>query len=163
MTTRKKTTARKAPKRPARKTLKKPAPTGRKSPVPAPRSKAKTRKLTRAQLVAYERALLAEKARLLRQREFTEEVMESSGPEGSGDLSSHRTHTADQGTENYQREMAGRFRTMEDETLRAIEEALRRVADGTYGVCEKCGAPIPKARLEIVPHARFCMKCLRAR
>lgn len=163
MTTKKKMTARKAAKRPARKTLRKPAPTGKKSPAPAPRSRVKTRRPTRAQLVAWERALLAEKARLLRQREFTEEVMKSSGPEGSGDLSSHRTHTADQGTENYQREMAGRFRTMEDDTLRAIEEALRRIADGTYGICEECGAPIPKARLEIVPHARFCMKCLRAR
>lgn len=145
------------------------APARRKAAKPArtakqPKTvKARARKLSRSELVRYERVLLAEKQRQLRQSDFTEEVMESSGPEGTGEISSHRTHTADQGTENYQRELASRFRTMEGETLRAIEDALRKVADGSYGNCERCGAPIPKARLDIVPHARLCMKCLRGK
>jgi len=47
-------------------------------------------------------------------------------------------------------------------TRNAIEQitgALRRIADGTYGVCEKCGAAIPVERLEVLPHARFCVPC----
>ncbi|WP_432994760.1 TraR/DksA family transcriptional regulator [Dactylosporangium sp. CA-233914] len=45
---------------------------------------------------------------------------------------------------------------------RAIEEinaALSRVTAGTYGRCERCRNPIPDARLEILPHARFCVPC----
>jgi DnaK suppressor protein len=37
--------------------------------------------------------------------------------------------------------------------------ALQRMADGTYGVCERCGDTIPIERLEILPHARFCVPC----
>jgi len=116
--------------------------------------------LTKTETVKFERALLAEKQRILKQGSIAEKIMESCGPEATGDLSTHRTHTADQGTENYQRELASRLRSIESVTLREIEDALRRISEGTYGICEKCGGPIPKARLEIVPHARFCMKCL---
>jgi RNA polymerase-binding transcription factor DksA len=38
-------------------------------------------------------------------------------------------------------------------------EALRRMADGTYGLCERCTARIPLERLEILPDARFCVPC----
>jgi len=40
-------------------------------------------------------------------------------------------------------------------------QALRRMADGTYGICERCTARIPLERLEILPHARFCVPCQR--
>ncbi len=112
-------------------------------------------------LVKYERALLAEKQRILRQGNFTSEVMEASGPDVTGDLSSHRTHVADQGTEHYQSELASRLKAMESKTLREIEAALRRIEEGTYGKCERCGADIQPARLELVPHARLCVKCLK--
>lgn len=39
----------------------------------------------------------------------------------------------------------------------AIEDALRRIDDGTYGVCTACGKPIPEARLNAVPWAAFCI------
>jgi DnaK suppressor protein len=44
-------------------------------------------------------------------------------------------------------------------SLAQIGEALRRIAEGTYGSCEKCGTPIPAERLEVLPHARFCVPC----
>ena len=37
--------------------------------------------------------------------------------------------------------------------------ALRRMADGSYGTCERCTASIPLERLDILPHARFCVPC----
>lgn len=110
-------------------------------------------------LVKFERALVAEKQRLLRQGNFTKQVMDASGPDVTGDLSSHRTHTADQGTENYQTEMASQLKSIESKTLREIDDALKRIQACTYGKCEDCGEDIPPARLEVVPHARFCMKC----
>ncbi|MDG4787803.1 TraR/DksA C4-type zinc finger protein [Micromonospora sp. WMMD1102] len=51
-------------------------------------------------------------------------------------------------------------------TQRAVAdntEALRRVTDGTYGTCEKCQQDIPTERLEILPHAPYCMPCQQAR
>ena len=119
--------------------------------------------MNKRELLKYERALLAEKQRMLKQGRATDEVMDAASPEATGDLSSHHTRTADQGTESYQREMASRFKTIETDTLRQIEDALKRVTNGTYGICVSCGEPVPKARLEVVPHARFCMKCLKKR
>ncbi|HEX5201800.1 TraR/DksA family transcriptional regulator [Paractinoplanes rhizophilus] len=43
--------------------------------------------------------------------------------------------------------------------LEQIGAALRRIADGGYGRCEKCAKPIPVERLEVLPHARFCVPC----
>ena len=44
--------------------------------------------------------------------------------------------------------------------LEAIDYALQRVQQGTYGICERCGEPIDPARLEIVPETTFCMACM---
>ncbi|GAA3951338.1 molecular chaperone DnaK [Amorphoplanes auranticolor] len=47
-------------------------------------------------------------------------------------------------------------------TRRSIEQisgALRRIAEGAYGACEKCDRAIPVERLEVLPHARFCVPC----
>lgn len=53
-----------------------------------------------------------------------------------------------------------------DSTRQALAdttEALKRMADGTYGRCERCQVEIPVERLEILPHARFCVACQQAR
>jgi RNA polymerase-binding protein DksA len=114
--------------------------------------------LSKKDLLRLERMLLAEKQRILKQSNFTKQVMDT--PSATGDLSSHRTHIADQGTENFQREFASQLKSIESEALREINQALARIAQGTYGRCERCGGPIPVARLEVVPYARLCMKCL---
>ncbi|HEY7666573.1 MAG TPA: TraR/DksA C4-type zinc finger protein [Actinomycetota bacterium] len=46
-------------------------------------------------------------------------------------------------------------------TLQAVEAALRRIDDGTYGVCVRCGAQIPAERLEAVPWTPYCVACSR--
>ena len=46
--------------------------------------------------------------------------------------------------------------------LSEIAHALRRMAQGTYGVCERCETAIPAERLEVLPHARFCAPCQAA-
>lgn len=45
------------------------------------------------------------------------------------------------------------------QSLEQISGALRRIAEGTYGICEECDAPIPPERLEVLPQARFCVPC----
>ena len=47
--------------------------------------------------------------------------------------------------------------TIVEGELRDIDDALRRLDDGTYGICEECGKPIDEARLEAVPWARYCV------
>jgi RNA polymerase-binding transcription factor DksA len=55
--------------------------------------------------------------------------------------------------------------TVIDSTRQALAdttEALKRMADGTYGRCERCQVDIPVERLEVLPHARFCVPCQQA-
>jgi RNA polymerase-binding transcription factor DksA len=47
---------------------------------------------------------------------------------------------------------------LEGEML-SIESALRAIKRGTYGICERCGEPIPSERLEVRPEATLCVKC----
>ena len=47
--------------------------------------------------------------------------------------------------------------------LSEVAHALRRMAQGTYGLCERCETAIPAERLEVLPHARFCAPCQAAR
>lgn len=44
-----------------------------------------------------------------------------------------------------------------------VEHALTRIDAGSYGICERCGEPIPVARLEVLPYTTFCVECSRLR
>lgn len=72
-------------------------------------------------------------------------------------------HPTDVGTETHDRSRdLGLLEQVENE-LRDIEDALRRLEEGTYGRCEVCGRPIPDERLEAQPTARFDIEHERAR
>ena len=82
--------------------------------------------------------------------------------EASGDISAHSTHMADQGTDNFDRELALNLASSRQEYLYDIEDAIRRVDEGTYGACESCGGAIELARLKALPFAKKCMACQNA-
>ena len=67
-------------------------------------------------------------------------------------------HQADQGTDDFDRHINLEVAGKEFELLRQIEKALDKIEDGTYGVCEISGEPIPKARLEAIPYALTTVK-----
>jgi len=46
------------------------------------------------------------------------------------------------------------------EKLKQVDEALKKIKNGDYGICSTCGQPIPEARLDVVPFAKFCVECL---
>jgi DnaK suppressor protein len=48
--------------------------------------------------------------------------------------------------------------TLESKTLEQVQDALKRVADGTYGTCVICGKPITPARLEAIPWTPYCLE-----
>ena len=78
--------------------------------------------------------------------------------EGS-EASAFGMHQADAGSDAYDRGFALSLLLQEQDALYEIEEALKRVDAGTYGVCEMSGRPIPDARLEAIPFARFTVEC----
>jgi len=75
------------------------------------------------------------------------------------DLSNLPYHMADLGSDNFELENTLGLVDSERRILEEIEDALIRIDDGTYGICEGNGEPIPKARLEAIPWARYCVKC----
>lgn len=78
--------------------------------------------------------------------------------EGS-EASAFGMHQADAGTDAYDRDFALSLLSQEQDALYEIEEALKRVEAGTYGVCEMSNKRIPQARLEALPFARFTIEC----
>ena len=78
--------------------------------------------------------------------------------EGS-EASAFGMHQADAGSDAYDRDFALSLLSQEQDALYEIEEALKRVDAGTYGICEMSGKAIPHARLEAIPFARFTVEC----
>ncbi len=85
----------------------------------------------------------------------TSDTLKHSSRDDSGDLSGYGSHQADAGTETFDRDFALSLVSSEQEALNEIEEAILRIKDGSYGICEVTGKPIPAARLTAVPFARF--------
>jgi DnaK suppressor protein len=78
--------------------------------------------------------------------------------EGS-EASAFGMHQADAGSDAYDRDFALSLLSQEQDALYEIEEALKRIDGGTYGICEMSGKPIPHARLEAIPFARYTVEC----
>ncbi len=76
-----------------------------------------------------------------------------------GDFSRMPIHMADIGSDNYEQEFTLSLMENDEGTLDAIEHALLRIEEGSYGVCEECSAKIPKLRLAAIPYAALCVKC----
>lgn len=78
------------------------------------------------------------------------------------EMSSADQHQADAASETYQQELDATIVAMESDRLAEIDDALLRLASGTYGACETCAVAIPDDRLEAEPSARFCVVHERA-
>ena len=82
----------------------------------------------------------------------SESLKRDQSSEGSGD-------EADAGTKTFEREHEMSLANNSRDLLVQVERALGRLAAGTYGRCENCGTPIPKARLQAFPRATLCVTC----
>lgn len=65
----------------------------------------------------------------------------------------------DQASSERDRELGLLLNDREREKLRQIDEALLRLREGEYGICEECEEEIPLGRLKVMPFARFCVRC----
>lgn len=80
------------------------------------------------------------------------------GSEG-GDASAFGMHQADAGSDAYDRDFALSLLAKEQDAIYEINEALKRIDSGTYGICEMSGEIIPEERLEALPFTRFTVGC----
>jgi len=128
-----------------------------------PVRKRKNAKPLSAADIEYFKELLLQKRREIFQNVFDieGETLKKSRLDASGDLSSMPIHMADLGTDNYEQEFALGLMDSERKILHEIDAALNRMEEGTYGICEGTGEPIPRARLEAQPWARYCVEYAR--
>jgi RNA polymerase-binding protein DksA len=126
----------------------------------AAEKKPKVKKMASKDLKVY-------KALLLKEREkiggglshIAQETLKTSQKDASGDLSGYSFHMADQASDNYEVEFSLSRASDEQDLLYSIDEALKRVMEGSYGSCSQCGKQIPKKRLKAIPHAELCIIC----
>lgn len=116
--------------------------------------------MRKTEMNRYEKLLLAKKKELLKEMGvLMESHVATTIKESTGDLSSYSYHMADQGTDAMERELAFMFASKSGRLVYHIDEALRRIEDGSYGKCRSCEKQISKPRLTVVPHAGLCIEC----
>ncbi|MGA3065976.1 MAG: TraR/DksA C4-type zinc finger protein [Tepidisphaeraceae bacterium] len=131
-------------------------------PVPVP-TDGKPRKnqagLTSKELEFYRDLILAKRREIVGDMSSMErEALRTSG---GTNLSNLPMHMADMGTDNYEQEFTLGLMEKERKLLRDLNDALAKIQNGAYGICEGTGKPISKARLEAQPWARYSIEYAR--
>jgi len=125
-------------------------------------TRTKKRRLTAREIEAFKQMLLDKRRDIVGDvNEMEDEALKKSRLDASGDLSSMPIHMADIGTDNYEQEFALGLMDGERKLLKEIDDALQRIDQGTYGVCEATAKPIAKARLKAQPWAKYCVEYAR--
>lgn len=113
-----------------------------------------------AEVKVFKAALEAMRARLRGDvSTMADAALRKTRSEASGDLSSMPIHMADIGSDAFEQEFTLSLMATEEETLDLVEQALARIRERTYGVCEECEGVIAKKRLEAIPFAPLCIRC----
>jgi DnaK suppressor protein len=120
-------------------------------------------KMSKKELKIYKALLIKEREKVGGDLSFiSKETLNRSQKDASGDLSGYSYHMADAASDNYDVEFSLGRATDEQKLLYLIDEALRRMEDGTYGCCQQCSKAIPKNRLRALPHVELCIDCQKA-
>ena len=107
------------------------------------------------------------RARLLEERSRVEHAIRYLHEENPGSIEDEAedetfdNHLGDAAAVTFDREMGYSLESNSGNVLAAIDEALRRIDEGTFGTCARCGKPIAEARLEAMPYATKCIDCKR--
>ena len=131
-------------------------------PQPKPRKKVSRKRksvLSKKELIHF-RQLLVDKLKEITGdvNQIETEALKTSLLDASGNLSSMPIHMADIGSDNYEQEFALGLMDSERKIVQEIYAALNRLVEGTYGICEGTGEPIPTLRLEGIPWTRYCIQ-----
>jgi len=109
-----------------------------------------SKKLTKAQARKYEAMLLRIRDELSRQIAFLR---------GTSLTRADEVNPEEDGTDAFERQLALKLAANEGDAIFEIDEALMRIKEGTYAVCEECGCIISPPRLKALPFARHCVEC----
>lgn len=126
----------------------------------AAKAKVKARALSKKDLAEFKRLLEDERTRLLEEleamEEHTPEVEDQVGMDIGG---GYDEDLADVASSTFEREKGLALESSVQQMLAQVEEALGRMEEGTYGICQRCGDPIDVARLRVLPFATLCIRC----
>ena len=117
-------------------------------------------RFTKRDLVSYKDKLVKLKNTIVKQiTGIAQEALSGSSKDGSGNNAAYGLHMADAASDNYDRDFNLGIASNERKVVFEIDEALKRIEEGTFGVCQISGKPIPKARLNAIPYARYTREC----
>lgn len=117
-------------------------------------------KYNKKDLKDFKKAVLKKKEEILDDlQHISDDTLRKSQKEASGDISGYTYHMADVATDNYDREFSLGLASNERKSLYELDDALKRIEEGTFGICDACKSLISKIRLKAVPSARLCIKC----
>jgi len=109
----------------------------------------------------FREALLEERARVEAAIQNLHDENPGTLSEDAGEETAYDNHLADTATETYDRELDYTLEENSGHVLGEIDAALKRIEEGTYGICTNCGKPIAVERLEALPWATLCIGCKR--
>ncbi len=114
-----------------------------------------SKRLTAEEIQEFKALLLAKRKEILGDVSTIEkETLQKS----RSDLSNMPIHMADLGSDNFEQEFTLGLLDSERKVIMEIDDALKRIENGTYGICEGTGKPIERERLEAIPWARYCVE-----
>lgn len=121
---------------------------------------AKGVKITKKQLLRFKKLLLKRREELLDEiSAIGRNTSSKSQRDAAGDLSGYTYHMADLATDSFDRDLSFNRASTEQRIIYEIDEALKRIEDGSFGKCLRCDKKIKTKRLSIVPYAKFCISC----
>lgn len=118
------------------------------------------KKFNKKELAEFKKLILKRKEQTLENiSHISDDTLKKSLKDASGDISGYAYHMADMATDTYDREFSLGIASNERELLYVLEDALKKIEDGTFGICDECDGVITKTRLKAIPYASFCVKC----
>ena len=109
----------------------------------------------------FRQMLLDERERVRGALDYLHQENPGSIEDETGEETAFDNHIGDTATVTYDREMDYTLEDNSEAVLAAIDKALAKIENGTYGICERCGKQIDPARLEALPYAELCIECKR--
>ena len=118
------------------------------------------KKFNKKELTGFKKIIADRKEEILDGiKHISDDTLKKSQKDAAGDISGYTYHMADVATDTYDREFSLGLASNDRELLYELDDALKKIEEGSFGICEQCKTIISKTRLRAIPQARFCVKC----
>lgn len=115
--------------------------------------------MNKKELARFRKLVEAERERVRGNLDDLEEDINNRSSNSGAGGQGYSNHMADIGSDAIGQEQAFMHASQESDYLRLLDEAIKRIEDGVYGICEECGGKIPTKRLEAYLPAELCINC----